>query len=227
MINFLIEKVGFAVCHQITSRCLTFGKINLPICARCSGIYLGFLITAAILFSMYRRKESNLPPLWVKIALVIFIISTIIDGLLSYLNLIPTNNNIRFVTGFLCGSGIMIIIYPVFVFQYYRQASEKKIFASLLKFIVYIVIISAFMGLTLTRFSILGYLYYYLSAFSVVFTFYFINLTMILLVPPFAQKANKLASKYLVLPSVAAIGFMVFELFISYKIHQVAASLVT
>ncbi len=227
MINYLIEQIGFAVCHQIPSKSLTFGNITLPICARCSGIYMGFLVTAIILFLFYKKRESSLPPLWVMVILIIFILSTIIDGFLSYLNLMPTNNNIRFITGFLCGSGIMAIVCPIFVFQYYEETNNRRIFKRPLNFIIYIVIISSFITLTLLRFNALGNFYYYFSIFAVVFTFYFINLVMVLLAPFFAQKSSKLMSKYLLLPSISALSLMAFELFVSYKIHEIAARFAT
>ena len=125
-----MEIIGFSVCHQLDSRSLLFGNIVSPLCSRCAGIYIGFLISAIILFLMFRKKQSELPPLYVLIILAVFFLSTIIDGLASYLGLYMTNNIIRFSTGFLCGASIMAVLYPVFNYQYYKDPLKEKIFKS-------------------------------------------------------------------------------------------------
>jgi len=218
--DVLIDIMGFSVCHQLPSRSLSIGDVILPICSRCSGIYIGFLITAIILFVMFRRKENDLPPLYILIILVLFFLSTIVDGAASNFGFYNTNNNLRFLTGFLCGSSIMTVIYPIFIFQYYKESKKEKIFKRPLKFVIYILILAAFVTVTLLRFYFLGHFYYYLSAFSVLFTFYFVNLLIILLIPSFSQKASRLASRYLILPSVIAVILLLLELLVSYYFHR-------
>jgi len=220
VLDFLIDIIGFSVCHQLSSRSLYIGGIVLPICSRCSGIYIGFTITAVVLFAMFRKKENDLPPLYILIILALFFFSTIADGIASNFGLYNTNNNIRFITGFLCGSSTMTIIYPVFIFQYYKESNKEKIFKRPLKFIIYILILTVFITVTLFRFSFLGYFYYYLSALSVLFTFYFVNLVIILLIPLFSQKASKLADKHIILPSAASIILLLLELLASYYFHK-------
>ncbi|MDD5622703.1 MAG: DUF2085 domain-containing protein [Actinomycetota bacterium] len=219
MFNSLIEIIGFSVCHQLSSRSLIIGKIVMPVCARCSGIYAGFIITAIILLVMYRKKENGLPPLYVIVILALFFLSALIDGIASNFGIYETNNNLRFITGFLCGSSIMIILYPIFTFQYYRQSKTKRIFNSPCQFIIYILIITVFILVTLIRFDFMGSFYYYFVIFSILFTFYFINMVLVLLVPPFSQKADRLASKYLILPSIIAIALSSMELLGSYWFH--------
>ncbi len=220
MFDSIIEIISSSVCHQLSSRCLTIGNITLPICARCSGIYTGFFITAVILFIMYRKKESGIPPLYILIILSLFFLSTIVDGIASNFGLYNTNNNIRFITGFLCGSSIMIITYPIFIYQYYRQSEKEKIFKRPGEFLTYILIIAAFILVTLLRLNFMDYFYYYFAIFSVLFTFYFTNMVLVFLIPFFSQKAYRFASKYLILPSIIAIALSSIELFVSYWFHK-------
>lgn len=224
MFNSLIEIIGFSVCHQFSSRSLFIDNIVLPICSRCSGIYTGFFITAVILFIMYRKKENDLPPLYVLIIFALFFLSTIIDGIASNFGLYNTNNNLRFITGFLGGLSIMVIIYPIFIFQYYRQSKKEKIFKKPGEFIIYVLIVIAFITITLLRLNFMGHFYYYLATFSVLFTFYFINMVLVLLIPLFSQKAYRLASKYLILPSIIAITLSLIELLASYWFHKLIIS---
>ena len=155
-----MEIIGFSVCHQLDSRSLIFGNIVSPLCSRCAGIYIGFLISAIILFLMFRKKQSEMPPLYVLIILAVFFLSTIIDGLASYFGLYMTNNIIRFSTGFLCGASIMAVLYPVFNFQYYKEPLKEKIFKRPFTFIIFVLSLIVFIIFTLFRFDFLGGFYY-------------------------------------------------------------------
>ncbi len=215
-----MEIIGFSVCHQLDSRSLIFGNIVSPICSRCAGIYIGFLIAAIILFLMFRKKQSDLPPVYVLVILAVFFLSTVIDGLASYLGLYMTNNIIRFATGFLCGASIMAVIYPVFNFQYYKNPLKEKVFKRPFTFIIFVLSLIAFIILTLFQLDFLGSFYYYLSSLSVVFTFFFVSLVMVYLVPFFSQKADRFFTKYLIIPIILALVLAVVELFVAYKLHE-------
>jgi len=191
----------------------------MPTCARCSGIYIGFFISAIVLFLMFRKKESSLPPLYIMIFLILFILSTIIDGALSYFTAVSTNNILRLVTGVLCGSAIMAIIYPIFNFEYYKDSGEEKIFKRPLKFVVFLVVLAITTLLLLLDNKVLGVIFYYLDFFSVIFTFYFINTVLIMLIPVFSKKSVKLFSVYLIAPSLIALAMTALELFISYRLN--------
>jgi uncharacterized membrane protein len=226
LFKILIELVGFSVCHQLDSRSLAFGDIMTPVCSRCAGIYIGFMAVAVILFIMFRKKQNDLPPLYILIISAVFFLSTIIDGLASYSGLYMTNNIIRFSTGFLCGASIMTVLYPVFNFQYYRESSNERIFKRPVTFIIFTAILIASIVFTLFRFDFLGSFYYYLSGISVIFTFFFVSLVMLFLIPPFSQKAEKLFNRQLLLPTALALILTFIEIFIAYKLHQLMARLV-
>jgi uncharacterized membrane protein len=49
-------------CHQLESRCLRLFGYPLAVCARCSGIYLGFLAGSLILAVSRPRSRLVLPP---------------------------------------------------------------------------------------------------------------------------------------------------------------------
>jgi len=219
MINNLIEKIGFSICHQLSSRSLDIGNLYLPVCSRCSGIYIGFTVSAVILFIMFRKRENNLPPAYIIVISCLFIFSTVLNGILSYLTPLSTGNNARFITGFLCGASAAVILYPIFVFQYYKKSKNIKIFSSPVKFIIHFIILAVFIAVVLARINFLDYFFYYLTAFSIIFTFYFVNLVIILLVPLFSQKAKNLPGKHLVAPSVISVAMLLLELFLSYRFH--------
>ena len=223
----LADKIGFAVCHQIPSRTIIIGKVYLPLCGRTSGIYIGFLISAITLFIIFRKKENGLAPLYIIIIFCLFIFSTGLDWALSHLGIYESSNNIRFITGFLAGSSIIAISFPVFNKQYYRISNDLRIFKSSVTSIVYILILFIFIILTLLRFSFLSLFYYYLSAFAVLFTFFFTNLFTVLLIPAFANKAERLASKFIIAPSIISLVLTFFELFAFFKLKELFLNLWT
>jgi hypothetical protein len=175
---------------------------------------------------MYRRKESDLPPLYIIIIFTGFVLSTVIDGTLSFFSVIGTNNIARLVTGYLAGSAAAAIIFPVFNYNYYTEPQPKKIFSKPWQFAVFLAITLLFILAGLSGFKVFNYFYFSISIISEIFTFYFVNLVLILLVPFFMKKAGRLLSRFLVIPTVIALLLSAAELFVSYRLHILALSLV-
>lgn len=87
-------------CHSIPERCFVYKNRHLPICARCTGILFGG-ISSLIIFNIFNLTFSFLTSF-------ILMLPMIMDGGLQYLNYIISNNNRRFVTGFIFGTGTVI-----------------------------------------------------------------------------------------------------------------------
>ena len=47
---------GYALCHRITERSFTINGRQFPLCARCTGMYLGAALTIVVLFLAGRAK---------------------------------------------------------------------------------------------------------------------------------------------------------------------------
>jgi uncharacterized membrane protein len=120
-INGKLSAIGYAICHQIEERSFLINGNPMPLCARCTGIYLG-VVTAFLLFQISGRgKAAKLPRGWVAFFLSVFVVLMGIDGANSYLHLFPgapgiyePHNTLRVITGILCGFAIFNGIYPVF-----------------------------------------------------------------------------------------------------------------
>lgn len=54
-----LKALGYAVCHQIEDRSFHFHDLQSPLCARCTGLYLGSLLS--ILFQVRQRKKGLVP----------------------------------------------------------------------------------------------------------------------------------------------------------------------
>jgi uncharacterized membrane protein len=123
------DALGYAVCHRIDERSFHVDGQQLPLCARCSGMYLGAMVGLAFQFLTGRRRSAN-PPLTVIIPLVVFVVAFVVDGSNSYLyllkesgaggfftglpNLYIPNNTLRLFTGSGMGLGIAVAVFPAF-----------------------------------------------------------------------------------------------------------------
>jgi uncharacterized membrane protein len=92
----------------------------LPLCARCTGIYLGALMGLVGLTLTGRWRAVSLPRLPVLLLLVSFIVLMGIDGINSYLSFFPRapqlyqpQNWLRLTTGTFHGLALSVIVYPV------------------------------------------------------------------------------------------------------------------
>ena len=114
------DSLGYAVCHRIDLRSFHLGVRQLPLCARCTGMYLGAVLGLAFQFFSASRRGAN-PPWKVIAVLGVFVAAFGIDGVNSFLALIlqhgllyEPNNTLRLLTGTGMGLAIAAAIYPAF-----------------------------------------------------------------------------------------------------------------
>lgn len=108
---------GSAVCHQWDSHSYIVNGVALPLCARCTGMYLGALLTLAYL-SMRARREVQVPRPPYLFAFFIFFLVWAVDGVNSFLStlrgvpfLYEPQNLIRLTTGMLMGLGLGTLLF--------------------------------------------------------------------------------------------------------------------
>ena len=110
---------GYAFCHRITSHSLMVNGRQLPLCARCTGMYLGVALTFLVLWLAGRLRRSELPPLPILLALASFVAVMGIDGLNSYSHFFPSTphlyeprNWLRLATGAGTGLAMGLVVWP-------------------------------------------------------------------------------------------------------------------
>lgn len=122
------DAIGYAVCHRIGERSFHIGSYQLPLCARCSGMYLG-AVTGLVFQSLIGWKRLKIPHWSIIALLVVFVAAFGIDGSNSYLyllkqvspgilpnipNLYVPNNPLRLLTGSGMGLGMAVMLFPAF-----------------------------------------------------------------------------------------------------------------
>src|SRR5437764_12920403 len=80
-VNWKMYAVVHGVCAQIHN--VALGGMQLPLCARNTGIYSSFLITSLYLLVLGRGRAAKIPPWPIVGALVAFVALMAIDGLNS------------------------------------------------------------------------------------------------------------------------------------------------
>lgn len=114
------DALGYAVCHRLDSHSFHIGDRQLPLCARCSGMYLGGVLGLGFQFLLAPRK-TGAPPVKVAAILVLFFLAFAVDGANSFLSLIlghgplyEPSNILRLFTGTGMGIVIAAVLYPAF-----------------------------------------------------------------------------------------------------------------
>jgi uncharacterized membrane protein len=116
------DSIGYAVCHRIAHRSFKIGETQFSVCARCTGQYLGALLSILFL-SVFRPYRTGRPPWVIIIILLFFGLAYALDGFNSFLHLVPgferfwlyePNNTYRLITGTGVGLGIGVMLFPAF-----------------------------------------------------------------------------------------------------------------
>ena len=133
------DAIGYSVCHRISERSFHIGSFQLPLCARCSGMYLG-AVTGLVFQSILGWKRGKTPHWSIIALLVVFLVAFGIDGVNSYLYLIKQirpgflpqvpniyipNNTLRLLTGSGMGLGIAAMLFPAFSQTIWRDCDEQ------------------------------------------------------------------------------------------------------
>jgi uncharacterized membrane protein len=135
-----LDAIAYAVCHRIAARSFEIGNVPLPLCARCTGMYLGAV--AGLFFQSIRGWKGSKTPRWSIIAVLIaFVVVFGIDGANSYLyllkqvrpgvlpqipNLYVPNNTLRLLTGSGMGLVIAAMLFPAFNQSIWSDHDDKR-----------------------------------------------------------------------------------------------------
>jgi len=184
-----MDMVGYAVCHRITDRSFAIAGRQLPLCARCTGTFMGALVgffgQAVVL---RRRRATEFPPLLIIAILIGFALLWAADGFNSYMVLLggphvyEPQNWLRLTTGVLQGLTMSAFIYPVFNFTLWRKSSPERTIRNLGELGVLVLLQAGIVVLVLTRWDFLLYPLAILGAAGVLALLTCVNGMLILMV---------------------------------------------
>lgn len=98
-------KYSKLLCHRIPERSFHYKSHQFPVCARCTGFYTGLIVF--LIYNFFYPIDYTLN---LFIISMILLIPAGIDGFTQLIGLRKSNNNLRFITGFIGGIGLIIFM---------------------------------------------------------------------------------------------------------------------
>lgn len=144
---------GAAVCHQFPDHSYQIAGVPLPLCARCTGLYLGALLTMTFLARLHPRAVG-LPRPWVLVTFVLFFFAWAGDGVNSFLAEIPSaphlylpSNLLRLITGTLMGITIGSLVFVILNSMVWREVNPAAILATRREFLALLALAAVLVSL--------------------------------------------------------------------------------
>jgi uncharacterized membrane protein len=209
VIQSFLHWLGFGLCHQLPERSFFGGGTQVPVCARDTGIYLGFMLSLIVIALVHRGdrpREFPAPAGWVAIALMIGAMG--IDGVSSYAGLRTTTNDLRLITGLLAGYAIGAVLTPMLNDEFWRTGSRERVLDPTWRLLAWLATVPV--AFVLIRFvaPLLGVGYPLIVAATIIATLTSVNLVMVCLSPPFERKADRILDAWPAILVAVALSFL-------------------
>ena len=104
--NFLM-KLGHIVCHQNPDRSFFINGHQFPVCARCTGIIISFIIAIILLSNNIKINFFTS---------IILVLIMFIDWFIQFLKIKESTNLRRLITGLIGGLGLSFFYYHIILF---------------------------------------------------------------------------------------------------------------
>ena len=140
-----------------------------------------------------------------------------LDGLTSYGGFRTTTNEIRLITGALAGMALPMVLVPMFNYQAWKEGSEERVIKDGWHFLAYLAAALVTVFLFQYRPGWLFWPMFAITGFSVAFAFVYVNMILVMLLPWFARKAERV--RQLAVPALIAAVMGFAELGAAYYMH--------
>jgi uncharacterized membrane protein len=138
------DAIGYAVCHRIDLRSFHLGDRQLPLCARCTGTFLGVIVGVAMLIVSGRGRSATWPSRPLFALLVLTGVPWGFDGVNSYLSFFPQwphlytpQNWLRLTTGTFLGLAMAAIFLPAVNQSLWKNGSPVPVLKDLRELLLY------------------------------------------------------------------------------------------
>ncbi len=141
LLQSLIRFLLGGACHQVATHCLQFEGRPLPLCARCTGMFLGTVLALLGLWAMGQGRRSRLPSWHMGLILATLAGLWVIDGVNSFLFAIGgsfilyrPSNMIRLISGVGMGLTLGVVLYPVYHLAFWHEVDERRVLDEVWRF---------------------------------------------------------------------------------------------
>jgi uncharacterized membrane protein len=170
------DAIGYAVCHRIDLRSFHLGERQLPLCARCTGTFLGVIVGVAILILAGRGRSATWPSRKLFALLVATAIPWGFDGVNSYLSLLPNwphlytpQNWLRLTTGTFLGLAMAAIFLPAVNQSLWKNSPPDPVLKNFRELALYFLAAPVLIALVLVENPIILYPLALLSVAGILF----------------------------------------------------------
>jgi len=137
-----IFSIGSSVCHQIPSHSFIIGSVQFPVCARCTGLYMGSFI--GIVYAFLSGKKKGVP----KTKFIVFLgflfllwagdgLNSLISDFLNKPFLYQTSNLSRLITGYGMGLVMSTTLVTLFNLTIWKTGKNTPVLGSVYQIIGY------------------------------------------------------------------------------------------
>lgn len=210
------DAVGYAICHRIAERSFEAYGVQLPLCARCTGIYLGVMTGLFVYVASGRGRAMRLPPWKIAGVFAIFVGILAVDGINSYLHLFPgvknglyePNNTLRLTTGIYTGLAMITLVLPIFNNTVWYRDDNRRVLESWHELAGLLLVTTLVLIATLTRRPLILLIFGLISAAGVVVILTMINSVMVITIFRLERRYRNLQEMWWPLLSGAALTFI-------------------
>ena len=110
----LLNQIFSTVCHQAHEKTISIEGVDIFVCSRCAGIYLGILVTSFVTLIL-------IPPQKTYVLLLLTLLIMLIDVLLSKLGIYHYSKLAALLTGLFLGSALILFLVNEL---YYTKATK-------------------------------------------------------------------------------------------------------
>ena len=211
------DLVGFGVCHRIPERSFFLDGRQLPLCARCTGTFLGAMLGLIAMLVLGRRRASSLPPVPILGLLLIFMGLWAFDGLNSYLGLFPgapqlyqPQNWLRLTTGLLEGLALMIFVLPILNFSLWRDPKHEPVIRNLVEMLAILPLVGLLVLVVQAQIDVLLYPLAIASSLGVVILLTMIDTILVVVV--LRREGAARSWRQLVVPFSAGLALVILQI---------------
>ncbi|MCE5190955.1 MAG: DUF2085 domain-containing protein [Actinomycetia bacterium] len=192
MLPTVFHWVGYGLCHQLPERSLFADGLQLPVCARDTGIYAGFVLSLIVISLIERgRRPSELSRPWLLLVGAVFFGAMVADGVTSYAGWRETTNDLRLVTGLLAGYAMTLLVVPILNGQMWTTVSRRRLLDGW-RGLVWVASVPIAFALLRWVLPMTGVLYPALLTVAIAATYAAVNMTFVTLVPSLEHKMKSL-----------------------------------
>jgi uncharacterized membrane protein len=223
-LDALLHSMGYGLCHQLPERSFFGGGVQVPVCARDTGIYFGVVISFVLISVLHRGSRPiglPTPAGWAMIALMIGAMA--LDGVTEYAGLRPTTNELRLITGLLSGFAIGAMIAPMVNDELWQRSSGERVLNTPARLALWLLAVPVSYAVVYWGLPLVGVAYPVLVAISIVATLVLVNLVIVCVLPVFERRAESVLDVWA--PVLAALALSGLEIWGSAQLRLATVAL--